>query len=208
MIPVRSASTTNEIAAAYAARVDEYIEAVGRIEHADETDKVYIRRWAESIEGPVLDVGSGPGQWTNWLREQGADVVGVEPVDEFVERASRDYPATKYSVGKAQSLDVEDAALAGVLAWYSLIHLAPSEMDRVLSEFARVVRPGGSVLLGFFTADHQDRFAHAVAPALYWPVSLLVSLLEQAGFAVVDVETREGHPGRAHGALIALRQSS
>lgn len=200
-------SMTREIAAAYAARVGDYIEAVGRIAHAAEKDKTYVLGWAEALDGRVLDVGCGPGQWTNWLREHGVDVAGVDPVQEFVERAQRDYPETTYSIGEAQSLDVEDRALSGLLAWYSLIHLSPGDMHRAFSEFARVVRPGGSVLLGFFTAGDQDRFAHAVAPAYYWPIDMLASLLERAGFTVIDAETREGRPDRAHGALIAIRRA-
>lgn len=199
--------STNATVSAYAARADEYIDAVGRMEHASKLDVVFIQKWASSIDGRILDVGSGPGQWTNFLREFGADVEGVDPVPEFVERAKRDYPESEYRVGNAEHLEVEEGSLGGVLAWYSLIHTLPGDIGRSLSEFARTIRPGGSILLGFFTADHQATFNHAIAPAYYWPVEMLVRRVEEAGFRVTLTETRRERPERIHGALTAIRVS-
>lgn len=180
---------------------------MGRIEHASKLDVALIQKWASSIDGRILDVGSGPGQWTNCLREFGADVEGVDPAPEFIERARRDYPETEYRVGDAEHLEVEEGALGGVLAWYSLIHILPSDIGRSLSEFARAVRPGGGILLGFFTADHQSSFNHAIAAAYYWPVEMLVRRVEEAGFEVTHTETRGEQPERMHGALTATRVS-
>lgn len=41
----------------YGARADEYVEAVGRIEHVAAPDLALVERWVCHIEGPVLDVG-------------------------------------------------------------------------------------------------------------------------------------------------------
>ena len=198
---------THAAVSAYAARADEYVDAVGRIEHVSNMDLDFVQTWASSIDGRIIDVGSGPGQWTNYLRECGADIDGVDPVQEFIERARVDYPETAYRLGEAEHLEAEDGALGGVLAWYSLIHTSPSEIGVALSEFARALRPGGSLLLGFFTAEHQAAFDHAIAPAYYWPVEMLVSRVEEAGFRVTHTETRVDRPARAHGALTAIRNS-
>ena len=140
------------VCAAYGARAAEYIEAVGGVEHASEADRAHILAWARGVEGRVLDVGSGPGQWTDHLRRQGV--------------------------------------------------AAP------LEEFARVLAPGGSLLLGFFTGARLEPFDHAVATAYYWPTDLLAERLEQAGFAVRDVRVRfdpaqTPAPGRRPEAIIA-----
>ncbi|GAA4751821.1 class I SAM-dependent methyltransferase [Gordonia alkaliphila] len=191
----------------YAARADEYIAAVGRIEHTDPADRALLQQWAATVNGPILDVGCGPGQWTEYLTAAGADIAGIDPVPEFIDRARADYPHFRFDVGRAEQLPVADRTLGGILAWYSLIHTPPEQIGAALAEFARCLRPDGRLALGFFTGTRQDRFAHAVQPAYRWPVDLLVSVLETAGFRVDHTETRSGRPDRDHGAILAARRA-
>lgn len=192
-------------AAAYGARADEYIDAVGYIDHAEDVDVTRIGEWAQSVDGPVLDVGCGPGQWTHWLATQGLDIDGTDPAQEFIDHARRKYPGVRYSVGRAEELDAASASIGGVLAWYSLIHSAPDEVATALGEFARCVRPGGGLLLGFFTAAEHKAFDHAVTTAYHWPLDALEKPVEDAGFTVTHAATRSGRPERTHGEIIAVR---
>lgn len=48
-------------------------------------------------------------------------------------------------------------------------------------------------------------FEHAITTAYYWPVDLLTSEVEVAGFAVTHTESRELGPARSHGAILATR---
>ena len=139
------------VCAAYGTRAAEYIEAVGGVDHVSEADRAHILAWARGVEGRVLDVGSGPGQWTDHLRRQGVAIEGVEPVPEFLAAARRRYPDSRYREGRAEDLPAPDRSLGGILAWYSLIHTEPDGIAAPLEEFARVLAPGGSLLLGFFT---------------------------------------------------------
>jgi SAM-dependent methyltransferase len=178
------------VRAAYGSRATDYIEAVGRVEHARESDRARIVAWAAALRGRVLDVGSGPGQWTDHLRRLGVEIEGVEPVPEFVEAARSQYPESRYREGRAEHLDVADASLGGILAWYSLIHTDPSGIDVPLAEFGRAVAPGGSVLIGFFTGADLRPFAHAVTTAYYWPTGTLAARIEAAGFSIDEVHAR------------------
>lgn len=187
---------------AYGARASEYIDVVGRIEHATELDRNRIVEWARGVEGPILDVGSGPGQWTDHLRRQGVDIEGVEPVPEFLHDARRRYPDTRFREGRAETLEVPDAGLGGILAWFSMIHTDPDHLGDALAEFARVLAPGGSLLIGFFTGSVLESFSHAVTTAYYWPVGLLSERIESAGFTVCDRRVSAVVPGRRPEATI------
>ncbi|GAB2459394.1 ubiquinone/menaquinone biosynthesis C-methylase UbiE [Conyzicola lurida] len=197
--------TVDPVHAAYTNRAGEYIEAVGKIEHAAVADRDYVLAWAQSVDGPLLDVGCGPGQWTEFLREAGLDVEGVDLVEAFIDDARQRYPSARYRVGRAEALGVPAGSLGGVLAWYSLIHTDPERLDEPLKEFARAIRPGGSLVIGFFDGVAGESFDHAVATAYYWSVGSLAEWLVRAGFTVTDARTRQDPGVRRHGVIAATK---
>ena len=109
--------------------------------------------------------------------------------------------------GRAEHLDVPDESLGGVLAWYSLIHTPPASLGAILGEFARCLRPGGRLLIGFCEGPELVAFDHAVTTAYYWPIDLLSARIEQAGFVVTDTQARHDPGSRPHGAITAERRS-
>jgi SAM-dependent methyltransferase len=105
--------------------------------------------------GPVADMGCGPGHVTAHLRELGVDAFGVDLSPGMVEVARRDHPGLRFDVGSMTDLDLPDASLAGLLAWWSLIHVPDELVPAVFGQFRRVLRPGGPVLLGFHVGDES-----------------------------------------------------
>lgn len=194
------------VSGAYSGRATEYGELFGSTDAVHPSDRRLVSTWAEGIEGPVLDAGCGPGQWTNFLAQQGCDARGVDLVPEFIERARRTYPGVPFDVGSLDALDVAAGTVGGILAWYSLIHHEPTTIRIPLQEFSRVLRPGGALLIGFFEGPVVEQFDHAVAPAYRWPVTDLSEELISAGFEVTETHTRTTTGGqRPHAAIIAHR---
>ncbi|GIE97580.1 class I SAM-dependent methyltransferase [Paractinoplanes rishiriensis] len=103
--------------------------------------------------GPVADVGCGPGRITSFLRGIGLDAYGIDLSPGMIDVARSDHPGVCFEVGSMTSLDVADASLTGLLAWFSLIHVPDDEVPAALAEFHRVLRPGGVVLLGFHLGE-------------------------------------------------------
>ncbi|WP_449278824.1 class I SAM-dependent methyltransferase [Leucobacter sp. GX24907] len=192
-----------QVRAAYGARAAEYRALLGTIADTAEPDRQLVLEWALSVDGAVIDVGCGPGQWTNFLREGGVEIEGVDPVPEFVEGARAAYPETRYRVGRAEDLRVADGSLGGILSWYSLIHVAPEEIDAPLMEFVRCLRLGGGLVLGFFTGPELVAFDHAVATAYFWPIDRFAERVEAAGFTVLHSETRTDAGARPHAVIVA-----
>lgn len=198
--------TVERASAAYGQRAAEYTGLLGNIEATAAPDRDLIAAWAHAQpDGPILDVGCGPGHWTNWLHERGIDVEGVDPTPEFLDEARIRFPDVRFRAGRADRLDVPDAGLAGVLAWYSLIHLHPDRMPAALAEFARAIEPGGGLLVGFCNGPELEPFDHAVTTAYFWPIDLLSRAIEDAGFTVADHDTRADPGARPHGAIAAHR---
>ena len=190
---------------AYMERALEYAEALGSMAAVHPGDRHLVSTWARGVTGPVIDAGCGPGHWTHFLAESGADVQGIDLVPKFIEHAQHRFPGVPFRVGSLHALDVADHSLGGLLAWYSLIHHRPDAVQVLLAEFARVLRPGGGLLLGFFEGPTVEAFEHAVVTAYRWPVGELSNDLRTAGFEVIETHTRTGSEHRPHGAIVARR---
>lgn len=203
-----SASPGETVRTAYSARAEEYAALFGSMTSTHPSDRALVGSWAATLTGPVLDAGCGPGQWTDFLAACGLAVTGIDLVPEFVEQARRQYPHLRFDVGDFDTLDAATGSLGGVLSWYSLIHHRPQDIRTPLAEFARVIRPGGGLLVGFVEGATVEAFDHAVTPAYRWPVVELGQELATAGFEVLETHTRTKRDHRPHGALTARRLST
>ena len=115
---------------------------------------------ARDIDGPILDVGCGPGHYANALR----DAVGSRPVvacDLSLGMAAAAGPPTV--VGTAAALPFPDRAFAGSLALHMLYHVELP--DLALAELARVT--AGTVLISTNHVEHRREMheLHAAATA-------------------------------------------
>jgi ubiquinone/menaquinone biosynthesis C-methylase UbiE len=103
--------------------------------------------------GPVADVGCGPGHVTAHLHGLGVDAFGVDLSPAMIDLARRAHPGLRFEVGSMTDLVLADASVAGLLAWWSLIHVPDDAVPAVLGHFRRVLRPGGPLQLGFHLGD-------------------------------------------------------
>jgi SAM-dependent methyltransferase len=171
---------------------------------AEET--AMVRRHLVGLDGPVLDLGCGPGHWTAYLHTAGADATGVDMVPEFLAHARANYPGPEFRLGSMTGLDVPDHSVAGILSWYSTIHLPPVDLDRALSEFRRLLAPGGRLVIGFFDSeDEVAAFEHKVITAYRWPVDEFSARLAKAGFAELERRQQQfpERPDRRYAAIAA-----
>jgi SAM-dependent methyltransferase len=105
--------------------------------------------------GPVADVGCGPGHVTAHLHKLGIDAAGIDLSPAMIDVARHDHPHLRFDVGSMTDLDLADASIAGLLAFWSLIHVPDDAVPTVFGQFRRVLRPGGPLLLGFHVGDES-----------------------------------------------------
>ena len=152
--------------------------------------------------GPVADVGCGPGHWTAHLRRTGVPAAGFDISAAMLRLAREAFPGVPFAHGDATALPLADGVLTGVLAWYSLIHLAPARMPGALAEVARVLAPGGHALIGVYASEDEgvpvQDFDHRAHPGQRWSTGHLAELADAAGLREVARGRREPVAGERH----------
>jgi SAM-dependent methyltransferase len=163
-------------------------------------DRALLGTFAELVRadgnGPVADLGCGPGRVTGYLGSLGLHAFGVDLSPAMIAVARAAYPDLRFDEGSMSALDVGDGAVGGIVAWYSIIHTPPEQLPAVFAEFHRVLRPGGHALLAFQVGDSCVRLEHAYGHAISLDVyrlspATISALLGQSGLAVSTQVVRE-----------------
>ncbi|TCR63139.1 class I SAM-dependent methyltransferase [Bosea sp. BK604] len=119
--------------------------------------EAFMGRWSEYLAGPflaradlapgarVLDLACGTGVLSKALAEAGAQVVGVDASEGYLEgaRLRRPHPHVSYEQGDARHLRFDDNAFDAAVSTLAL-DVIP-EVEQVVAEMKRVTRPGGVV---------------------------------------------------------------
>ena len=161
----------------------------------------------------IADVGCGTGRLEPYLAARGLSPRGADLSPEMIRVARRDHPGFGFDVADLRELPFEDASLAGVVCWYSLMYLAPSDRPAAFSELARVVAPGGYLVTAFKAGDSQVRrggrsLSLGVEFDVYWlSPGEMERRVNDAGFTTVfwggrPAQEQEGSP---QGYLLAQR---
>ncbi|MFD1939185.1 class I SAM-dependent DNA methyltransferase [Nonomuraea mangrovi] len=153
---------------------------------------------AELVQGtgPVADLGCGHGHVTARLHALGLSVLGVDLSPRMVVLARRAHPGLRFDQGSMTALDLPEAALGGIVALHSIIHIPQERLPEVFAEFSRVLAPGGHVLLSFQVGDERVRrteaFGHAISLDHYLrSPDRVAEFLGGAGFVEVARLVRE-----------------
>ncbi|MEQ3549672.1 class I SAM-dependent methyltransferase [Pseudonocardia nematodicida] len=142
---------------------------------------------AGGSDGAVLDAGCGPGQWTDHLDRGGTRAYGIDLSPAMIAIARQYRPDLRFEIGSMLHLDAPDQSIAGVLAHFSLIHTPPDLLPGVLAEFARVIEPGGSLLIAAQITDTPGAdgwipYDHKASPAYLWSLDALTEQLRAHDF--------------------------
>lgn len=136
-----------------------------------------------SGKGTVCDMGCGPGHIARYLADRGVDMVGVDLSPGMLERASALNPDIEFRLGNMLSLDDPDASWAGVVAFYSIIHIPREACVAALAEIRRVLKPDGLLFLAFHMGDenlHETEIWGQTIDLNYW----MYGSAEMAGYLV------------------------
>src|SRR5262249_42315800 len=116
----------------------------------------------------VLDLGCGKGRFAAHLRARGLEVVGLDLSAAMLTKGG-DWPRV---LGSARRLPLASASFDGLIAVEVLQHVHPGQLDGVLAEARRVLRPGGVLAI-------VDRNAAALDARRPWLPALAVKWIDE-----------------------------
>ncbi|HXW31736.1 MAG TPA: class I SAM-dependent methyltransferase [Acidimicrobiales bacterium] len=143
--------------------------------------------------GPeVVEIGPGPGLTTDVLRRLADHLTAVEFDPELAEALAKRLSGTNVTVlrGDATALELRDGRFSGAACFHMLHHVPTGEaQDRIFSELARVLQPGGRLVAadGVWSEErdlfHEGDVFNPIDP------SGLEARLSAAGFGDIELRT-------------------
>jgi SAM-dependent methyltransferase len=95
--------------------------------------------------GSVLDAACGTGRYSMYIAERGHRVTGVDQSEDMLKIARVKLPQADFHLADLSALPVSDASVDAVVCGLALVHLP--DLAPAMHEFARVLRPGGRLII-------------------------------------------------------------
>ena len=154
-----------------------------------------------SSDTPLLDIGSGRGEWLDLLRDQAVPARGVDISKVLVEHCR----AQQLDVCLADAIEYlrrqSDHSLGAITSFHVIEHLPFAQLFSLVEECHRVLRPGGvvifetpnpeNVLVGSHTFYHDPTHRNPITP------TLIDFLLRHLGFVDIEIERLHPYPPEA-----------
>lgn len=176
---------------------DEYARRLFDELRAKPLDRRLLDRFAADVagRGEACDMGCGPGQVARYLRDAGAAVFGLDLSPRMVAEARRLNPDIAFREGNMLALDLPDGALAGIVAFYAIVNIPAGSLPGVFREMARVLQPGGLLLLAFHAGcdalRERELWGRPVdLDFFFFEPAAIRRELERAGLVVEDLVER------------------
>jgi SAM-dependent methyltransferase len=161
-------------------------------------DRELLTRFAVDTwgRGRVCDLGCGPGQIARFLRDLDAQAFGIDLSEGMIAQARRLSPDIEFQLGDMTALPLEDAALAGVVSFYSIVNIPEDWLPKVFSEMERVLIPGGLLLLAFHAGSEVKKLAELLGRPVdldlfYRAATDVADKLKTAGFLIEEIVERD-----------------
>jgi len=111
----------------------------------DTEEPVIAECLGDRAPGVALDAACGTGRYAEILAKRGHKVIGVDSSPDMLAHAQRRVPDGEFHVGELDHLPLPDDSVDVIVCTLALAHIP--RLGPVFAEFARVLRPGGDLII-------------------------------------------------------------
>ncbi|MBN2297809.1 MAG: methyltransferase domain-containing protein, partial [Deltaproteobacteria bacterium] len=186
----------------YDSLAKEYAETFSDEHEKKPKDREMLIRFSQETRGrrPVWDFGCGPGQTAGYLKNLGIEISGLDLSEKILEQARSIHPDIPFQKGNILELEFENNSIAGVVAFYAIVHFTQEQAEKALREILRVLRPEGIFLFTYHIGDeaiHIEEFLgkRIDIDFMFFTTDFITGCLKKTGFENIEVIEREPYPG-------------
>ena len=196
------AQSLDKIENVYDTVAEEYAETFSDEHEKKPKDREILDRFAHEIGGsrPVWDFGCGPGQTSKYLKNLGIEISGLDLSERILEQARTRHPEIRFRKGNILELEFESDSIAGVVAFYAVVHFTEEQVGMAFREVFRVLKPGGIFLFTYHIGEgtiHIDEFLGKEVDLdfMFFTTDSIAICLKKSGFDEIEIIEREPYPG-------------
>ncbi len=161
-------------------------------------------RRTDPADGPVVDLGCGPGWFTPHV---GANAIALDATPAMLARVPDHAPDARRVLASVDALPFRRGALGGAYASKVYVHLPRHAVPAALADLHRALAPRAPIELVVFGAEEPAEFAEFEDDAFagrrfsLWSEHQLVDVVTGAGFAIDEMRaapTRRGSEDPAY----------
>ena len=179
----------------------EYAEKFSGEHQKKPKDREILLRFSREIgdRKPVWDLGCGPGQTAAYLKKLGLEISGLDLSEKILEQARKLHPGIRFQKGTILELEFEDNSIAGIVAFYAMVHFAKEQVKTALREIFRVLQPKGIFLFTFHLGEETIHLSEFLGKKvdidfMFFTTNFIVGCLKNTGFEKIEIIEREPYP--------------
>jgi ubiquinone/menaquinone biosynthesis C-methylase UbiE len=192
----------NKIENLYDKVAKEYAETFSGEHEKKPKDREILYRFSQEIgdRRPVWDFGCGPGQTAKYLKDLGIETSGLDLSEKTLEQARTIHPEIHFRKGNILDLEFENDSIAGVAAFYTIVHFTEEQIGTAFREVFRVLQPGGIFLFTYHIGEetiHVEEFLGKKIDIdlMFFTTDFISGCLDNNGFKEMETIEREPYPG-------------
>jgi ubiquinone/menaquinone biosynthesis C-methylase UbiE len=192
----------NKVENLYDTVAKEYAETFFGEHEKKPKDQEILHRFSQEIgdRRPVWDFGCGPGQTTKYLKNLGIEISGLDLSEKILDQARTIHPEIHFRKGNILELEFENDSIAGIVAFYAIVHFTEEQVGTAFREVFRVLQPGGIFLFTYHIGEktiHIEEFLGKKIDIdfMFFTTDFISSCLEKSGFEKIETIEREPYPG-------------
>ena len=186
----------------YDAIAKEYAEKFIGEHEKKPKDREILLRFSQEIgdRRPIWDFGCGPGQTTKYLKNLGLEISGLDLSEKILEQAGKIHPEIHFRKGNILELEFDNDSIAGIVAFYAIVHFTKEQAAMACREVFRVLQPGGIFLVTFHVGEETIHVEEMLGKSIdidfmFFTPDFISGCLKTCGFEKIEIIERDPYLG-------------